>query len=97
MASTVLVLDPRCLRAFAYPRVLAHHDCDCRGQHGLSPAPGGPIKIMRMLLEEDGAGAACPDSLCSSSTMRFSSRETNCLRSSTAVSVMGAIVSAREG
>ena len=56
-----------------------------------APAPGGPIKIILTLSADVGAPPLWPDSLFSSSAMRFSSLWTVLLRSSTTVSVMGAI------
>lgn len=54
-----------------------------------SPAPGGPIKIIRTPSVELPEP---PASLFSSSAIRASSRETVLLSSSTTVSVIGAIV-----
>jgi hypothetical protein len=55
------------------------------------PAPGGPIKIILTLSADAGAPPPWPVSLFSSSAMRFSSLLTVLLRSSTTLSVNGAI------
>jgi hypothetical protein len=90
MADTVFVLDLGCLRALSYARLSAickNHEV---GFHHV-PAPGGPIRIIRMLPVSLLELLLLPSSLVSSSDMRFSSLCTSALRSATALSVMGAI------
>ena len=63
---------------------------DYYARWALLPAPGGPMRII-LTLSCDGDCPPWPDSLFSSSAMRCSRRLTVLLRSSTTVSVMGAI------
>ena len=95
MAGAVLVLEARGLGALScVPRQhfpLSHQRIRLHGVVN-SPAPGGPIRIMRTPSCAWAEMPWPPPSRCSSSAMRASSVVTLCLRSSTEASCIGAIV-----
>jgi hypothetical protein len=97
MTDTVLVLDQWCLSTLPCKK----HDVsicrisvlECLG----SPAPGGPIKIIRIESEGDFGFFPPSPSLVSSWCTRASSLWTRSLRSETVLSVMGAMGKSRRG
>lgn len=91
MANAVFVLDLRCLCTLSYKTDQQRLERRLNVV-GELPAPGGPIKIMRIEPAEEAELPPLPDNLASSSATRDSSLWTKSFRSLTTWSGIGAIV-----
>lgn len=93
MADAVLVLDSGGLRSFACPELVSWR-VEAHGDVGNLPAPGGPMRIIRI---DSALGCLLPpaSSRCSSSHILDSSLCTWSFKFETMSSVIGAIVRER--